>query len=146
MGHRCLRGSCGLSIRREHELLVLWHPRCPEQDLTILKNCISMGLCRHVGHILEYHLLVSRSLLSGDLTWSRKSLAIFASHAGVYDLSLLTPSCHGDLTSHARCHGVGQHEGWLGLLPRLATHLQLATAGDGIAGLAGGCFATSRRL
>lgn len=146
MGHRGLRGSCGLPIWREHELLVLWTTGGSEQNLTILKDGISMRLSRHVGHVLEDHLLVTRRLLAGHLTWSRQVLSVLASHAGVYDLSLLAASCR-HLARHAWCHGVGQHEGWLRLLARLPTaHLKLATAGDGIARLACGGFPAPRRL
>jgi len=148
MGDWGLRGSCGLSIGREHELLlILRSSRCPEQDLAILKDGIPMWLCWHVGHVLQQHLLVGLGWLSRNLTWPRQRFAILASHpshAGVDDLSLWASSCHGDLSSHPRCHGVGQHEGWLRLLTRLPTHLKLAIAVDGVGGLACWGFCTSR--
>lgn len=148
MGNWGLRRSCGLSIGRKHELLVLRNSRCPEQDLAILKDGIPMWLgCWHVGHVLQQHLLAGLGWLSRDLTWSRQwfsILASHASHAGVDDLSLLASPCHGDLTSHAWSHGVSQHECWLWLLAGLAIHLELATTGEGVAGLACWGFPTPR--
>lgn len=120
--------SCGLSIGGEHKLLILGSLGCPEKDLSILEDGIPMWLCRHIGHILEDHLLISRRRLSRDWPrcWQRFSiLRSHARHAGVYDLTLGSSSCSSSchLACHAGCHWVGKHEGWLGLLTRLNTHL-----------------------
>lgn len=92
MWHWGLWRSSRLPIGRKHKLLVLWPLRCPEKDLSILEDGISMRLCWHVGHVLQDHLLVGWRWLSRNLPRSRQRFTIFpshASHAGVDDLSLL---------------------------------------------------------